>query len=207
VGVVRDARLGAPNEGVIPTLFPLMQSVFATSPTFLVRCKGNPAHLVPSIRAAFASVDSRFNAGAITIRQTYDGVFEEEQKTLNLLLEMAVISMALTIIGVFGLISYMVKQRTREIGIRIAVGAEKAHIMALVYKFALWMTVAGVALGIPLAIGCAFLLRHLVQGINPIDLPTFCCAALAVAVLALAASLGPALRAIRIEPMTALRSE
>jgi hypothetical protein len=206
-GIVRDARLGGPNEGIIPTLFPLMPPVFATSPTFLVRCKGNPAHLMPSIRAAFAAVDPRFNAGAVTIRQTYDGVFEGEQKTLNLLSEMAVVSMLLTIVGVFGLVSYMVKQRTREIGIRISVGAEKRHIMALVYKFALWMTIGGVALGIPLAIGGAFLLRHLVQGINPIDLPTFCCAAFAVAVFVLAASLGPALRAIRIEPMTALRSE
>lgn len=206
-GVVRDARLGGPDEAVIPTMFPLIQSVFATSPTFLVRCKGNPAHLIPSVRAEFAAVDPRFNAGAITIRQPYDGVFQAEQKTLNLLLEMAVISVLLTIVGVFGLVSYMVKQRTREIGIRIAVGAEKAHIMALVYKFALWMTIAGVGLGIPLAVGGAFLLRHIVQGINPIYLPTFCWAALVVTALVLAASLGPALRALRIEPATALRSD
>ena len=206
-GVVRDARLGEPNEGVSPTLFPLMQSANALSPTFVIRGRGNPAQLFSSVRATFGSVDPRFNAGAVALRQSFDGVFEPEKKALNLLLEMAVISILLTIVGVFGLVSFMVKQRTREIGIRIAVGARRGHILALISKFAFWMALAGLGLGLPLAMGGAFLLRHVVPGIDPMDLPAFCGAAAAIAAAILAGSLGPALRAQRIDPMTALRSE
>jgi predicted permease len=206
-GVVRDAQLGRPNDPINPTLFPLIQPANAASPTFLVRTKATPAHLIPSVRAALSAFDPRFNPGVVTIRETFDGVFHEEKKTMNLLLEMAAISILLTFVGVFGLVSYMVKQRTREIGIRIAVGARRADILALISKLAFGMATAGIALGIPLVIGGAFLLRHIVQGIDPVQLPAYCWASLTVAVIVLAASLVPALRALRIEPMTALRSE
>jgi predicted permease len=206
-GVVRDAQLGAPDEAVSPTLFPLIRSVGAPSPTFSIRARGNPAHLISSVRAAFAAVDPRFNAGAVTIRKSFDGIFEAEKKAMNLIFEMGIVSVLLTFVGVFGLISYTVKQRTREIGIRVAVGAGRVDIMALVSKMAISMASAGIGVGIPLVFCGAFLLRHVVPGIDPIAWPTYCWASLTIAGIVLFASLGPALRALRIEPMVALRSE
>jgi ABC-type antimicrobial peptide transport system permease subunit len=127
--------------------------------------------------------------------------------TAGLLLLFAAFGMVLAVMGVYGVVSYLATQRTNEIGLRMALGAQRGDVLWLVVKQGLWMAVIGAVAGL---VG-AWLLRQtvaqLVFGISPADPMTFCIAALLLIAFALAASLIPARRATKIDPMAALRYE
>ncbi len=117
------------------------------------------------------------------------------------------LSVALAAIGLYGVLAFSVSRRTREIGIRMAVGADRAGIVGMVLRESVWIVTAGVAAGIPLALACGRFASALLYGLNAQDARTAVGATLLLAAAALIASLLPAWRASRVDPMTALRSE
>ena len=126
---------------------------------------------------------------------------------MNLLGEIAAAALGLTVLGAYGLISYLVKQRRREIGIRLAIGAQRTHVAKLLLGFGLWLVLTGIILGLPAAFGGSFLLRHLVSGVSPFDWLSLAVAAGAVMLAILLACWLPARRASKVDPMEALRCE
>jgi putative ABC transport system permease protein len=120
---------------------------------------------------------------------------------------LGVVVLLLAAIGIYGVTSYSVHRRTREIGIRMALGADRAAVMRLVVRQGVVLTATGVALGLAAAAVGAQLIRSLLFGVSALDPVAFAGAALLFAVVSLAASYIPARRAMRVDPMTALRAE
>jgi ABC-type antimicrobial peptide transport system permease subunit len=116
-------------------------------------------------------------------------------------------ALLLAAIGVYGVISYSVAQRTQEIGVRMALGADASAVLRLILGGGLRLTLIGVAIGAIVAALCAPLVRALLFGVQPLDAPTFVGAALVLLAVAVLASYIPARRASRVDPQTALRSE
>ncbi|HVP43414.1 MAG TPA: FtsX-like permease family protein, partial [Terriglobales bacterium] len=125
----------------------------------------------------------------------------------SLLAALGVIAFLLAGVGLYGVISYSVSRRTRELGIRIALGARPGEVFGTVLREGLLLTAAGVAAGLALALASMRLLASLLVGVSPFDLTTFAASALFLAAVAAIATFLPAHRATRIEPLTALRSE
>jgi putative ABC transport system permease protein len=119
----------------------------------------------------------------------------------------AAFSVLLAAIGIYGVLAHVVSQRTREIGLRLALGAARGRVLRMVVGQALALAAAGLALGLAGAVGLSGLLRGLLFGVEPADLPTYLTAGVGLAAVALVASVVPAVRAARVDPIAALRSE
>jgi len=210
VGVVgdnADTGLDSSNE---PSLFtPALQSM---SPflTYLVRTAGEPLGAVGAVRAGLASVDSQLLLIQPTsmeqIISQSPSVFLRRYPSF-LIGSFAVLALILAMIGLYGLISYSVSQRTREVGIRIALGAQPRDVIRLVVGEGARLTLMGIAAGVLAALGLTRLMRSLLFGVSAVDPLTFAAVALLLAVVAITASYIPARRAVRTSPINALRCE
>ncbi len=117
------------------------------------------------------------------------------------------LGLVLAIVGVYGVMSYSVSQRTHEIGIRMALGAQRGQILTLVGRQGLWLVTAGLAIGLLVAFAVGQLIRDFLVGIGPADAPTYLVVSALLAAVAAAACLVPARRALRVDPILALRNE
>lgn len=125
----------------------------------------------------------------------------------NVLTLFAALALLLVAVGISGLLAFLVKYRTAEIAVRLALGAEPRDILLLVLRRGMVLVIAGIAIGTGAAIGLARLMRSLLYGVVPTDLPSYVLAASIVLLVALLASYIPARRAMRVDPMVALRYE
>ena len=209
VGVVGDARyLSRSPEG----LRPLMYFSYASSPqpvramTIVARVRaGNAA---ASLRGLLASLDRRLPVPAITpMKDLVATTMATSRFALTLFGVFAIIAVALAAIGLYGVLSYLVRQRTHEMGVRAALGATRGRLLRLVVGGALRLTVVGLALGIAAAYGLTRWLDKLLFEVSPTDTRTFVALPLLLAVVALLASLLPALRAARADPLQAVRGD
>jgi predicted permease len=206
VGVVADVRfLGLAVEPQ-PTLYlPVAQN---PQPSFTVVAKaaGDPSALLPEIRALMADLDPDLALfDAAVVEEALAGSLAQRRFTLVLLGAFAAVALALAAIGIYGVLSYLVSQRTREIGVRMAVGATPRQVLLLIVGGGLPLVAAGLALGLAASLGSGRLLAGLLYGVGATDPPTLAAVAAAVAVAALAACWRPARRAARIDPQAALR--
>jgi ABC-type antimicrobial peptide transport system permease subunit len=124
-----------------------------------------------------------------------------------LMMVFAGLAMALSAIGIYGVLSYVVSRRTREIGIRVAIGAGRSQILRMVLGQGLMLTATGVLIGVVGAVLAARLMQSMLHGVTPRDPLTFAAVAAALMVVAILASLVPALRATRVDPVVALKAE
>jgi putative ABC transport system permease protein len=208
VGVVADARQAQLQDAPEPTIFLSNSQAPMYFATLVVRAIGDPRQIAHSAEAAVHRVDPD---QAVSDVQTMDTVFSDSVCSPRfqavLLLVFAGLAVALAMIGVYGVVSYSVSQRTKEVGIRVALGARSRDIVRLVLGEAL--VLAGIALGLGL-LGSLALSRGLqtllfeVTPTDPITLGSVCCVILAVSALA---AILPARRATRIDPTVALRYE
>jgi hypothetical protein len=209
VGVAADFAVHPITTPAPPVvLVPFWQNAFEpeVDARLAVRVRGDPEAALPRLRQAIVAIDP---AVPITELMTFSSQVNSNYTAVHLgavvLLAAAAVALFLTGLGLYGVISYLVKRRTREIGVRIAVGATPARIVALMLRQGFASTVAGGAAGLVCAaLGARFVAAYLV-GIEPGDRVAFAAALLAVTVVACCASYLPARRAARIDPMTALR--
>jgi putative ABC transport system permease protein len=208
VGVVADVR----NRGIGATPFeelytPLPQRAWASMMT-TVKTSGDPNQIVSAVRSAVAAVD---RDQPVTQIQTLDSALADsvaQQRLSALLLGVfAAIALTLASVGIYGVTSYTVAQRTQEIGIRIAMGAQASDVLALILKYGAKLAAAGVLLGIAAAIALTRLMGNLLYNISPTDPATLAIVSVTLAGVALLACYVPARRATRVDPVIALRSE
>ena len=210
VGVVGDNADTGLDSSAEPSLFtPEAQSMIPFL-TYLVRTAGEPLGTVGAVQAALRSVDAQLmliqpNSMEQIISQS-PSVFLRRYPSL-LIGSFALLALTLATIGLYGLISYSVSQRTREVGIRIALGAQPRDVLRLIVGEGARLAVMGIAAGVLAALGLTRLMRSLLFGVSAVDPLTFAAVALLVALVAVAASYIPARRAIRTSPINALRCE
>ena len=210
VGVVGDARNNGVAAPVRPEVaIPMEQDRDAWNQLFLtVRAAGDPSALLPSIRAAVAALDPEQPVYAI---QTLDEVVAASAFTQRVSAQLVSIFAALALVlagvGIYGVMSYAVSARTQEIGVRMAVGAERVDVLGLIFRQVARLVVTGLALGIGALLLAARPLSSLLYGVTPTDPVTIVLVAVTLGLVALAAALGPAWRATRVDPLHALRYE
>jgi putative ABC transport system permease protein len=208
VGVVADVRFSGLDDPDQPTVFtPFAQTPFPWS-YVMVRTAGAPEAAARGVREAVKAVDPTLDAAGV--RSMADVVTEATggpRFQAELLGTFALLALCLAAVGIYGVVSYSVVQRTQEIGIRMALGAGRGDVLRLVTGEGLRLSVVGVALGIVGAAAATRVLRSLLFEVRPTDVPTFAGAAVFLVALAVLASAVPAWRAARLRPTTALRAE
>jgi predicted permease len=175
---------------------------------FVVRTKGDPLAALGTIRAMFEKTNSQQTIyGVQTLDNIVSGSVAPQRFTMTLLGAFAVLAVLLASIGIYGVISYVVGQRTHEIGLRIALGAYRSDVLRLVLREGAAMAVIGVLIGMAAAFGLTRLLAKVLYGVSAHDPLTFLGVAILLAGVALVASYVPARRAMRVDPVVALRHE
>jgi putative ABC transport system permease protein len=208
VGVVSDTKLyGLANPARLEVYVPLRQDA-ASEMTLLVKSGADPAALTSAIREAVQSIDKDQPLFAIsTMKELVSNSVATRRMTLVLLGLFSGLALVLGGIGIYGVISYSVAQRTHEIGIRMALGAPRRDVFRLVVGQGLKLAGIGIAIGIAGALGLARLMSSLLYGISATDFETFAGVSILLALVALLACFIPAQRAMRVDPTVALRHE
>jgi len=213
VGVIGDVR----HFGVTSPAVPEIYIPYARNPwghmVVVVRATGDARALIPALRRAFAAVEPAmtFTGGALGGFQLVDdirsGGLSSQRLNMGLLGSFAGCALLLSALGIYGLMAFAVAQRYRELGIRLALGAQRRDVVRLVLGAGVRIIVLGVVVGLAGALGLARLASGLLIGVAPTDVATFAVTTAVLAIVALAACYLPARRASRVDPVTALRSE
>ena len=208
VGVVADLRYSKLGGAVEPELFIDYGHARVSGTILTIRTTTDPMSVAPSLRTLLSSID---RTQPVFDVKPLDVVLAESiaPGRLNLLLlaTFALSALLLVIVGIYGVVAYAVAQRTPEIGIRIALGAARGEVVAMVVWQGMALTVGGIALGLGAAMASTQILTALLYDVTPTDFATFAAAVATVVGTALAACCGPAVKASRIDPLVALRCE
>jgi len=208
VGEVGDTKLyGLANPARLEVYVPYRQNANSDM-NLVVKSSVDPAALITSIRGAIGSIDRDQPIFAIsTMNQLVSDSVSTRRITLVLLGLFSALALILAAIGIYGVISYSVAQRTHEIGIRMALGAQRGDVLRMVLKQGVKIALAGVAIGFAISIGLTQLMSSLLFSVGADDPATFAGAAVLLALVALLACYIPARRALRVDPVIALRYE
>jgi putative ABC transport system permease protein len=216
VGIVKSVRHNG-VAGVVKEKFYVPHTQWAASVgstnnirsmTLVVRTSGDPSALTSPIRAIVGRLDPAVPiANVRTMDDVVSGALSTPRFTGLLLGAFAGLALVLSAVGIYGLLSFLVSRRTREIGIRVAIGADRRRVLAMVMQGAVALALTGVAIGTAGAFALTRLLGTLLHGVTPNDPLTLAASAAALTVVALAASAVPAWRATRVNPVVALKSD
>jgi macrolide transport system ATP-binding/permease protein len=210
VGVVDDIREGALDSEIWPAEYlPFNQSP-DTYMSLVVRTSQSEQSTLPALAAIIRDIDRdivTFDFQSMQDRIDHSSSAYLHRSSAWLVGAFAVLALLLGVVGLYGVIAYSVSQRTREIGVRMALGAEPAGVYALILKEAGWLTCAGIGAGMLCSLAATTLMRKLLFGIRSWDVPTLIAVAAVLAVSALLASFIPARRAASVNPVEALRAE
>jgi putative ABC transport system permease protein len=219
VGVVRDTPLSRGQTRPQPALFVsyMQQAPHWTGSmyhpmrremTFLVRSAGDPRPLMPAIARAAAEIEPNVPLTEVSTMEEYLGQqIDTPRYFLMVLGVFAVVATLLAAVGIYGVMAWSAAQRTREIGIRMALGASPRDVLVRVLRYAFLLAVAGLILGLAGSFALTRLITSVLWGVTATDPATFAAAAALLAAVALIAALIPALRAARLDPNVSLRHE
>jgi putative ABC transport system permease protein len=210
VGVVGNERMHGLADDTPPAVYlPLAQMPSANgNHSLLVRVNGDPSAFAPTLRSIVRELDPALALfGVEPLAQTLSSSMSQRRFTMLVLALFAAVALLLAAVGVHGVLSYTVAQRTREIGIRMALGADPHGVRSLVVTQGAKLTMKGLAFGLVGALVITRLLAVLLYGVSARDPVTYASVALALGAVALTASWFPARRAAGVDPMVALRAE
>lgn len=210
VGVVADVREGPLDGPLAPAEYFPMAQTHDLSLNLVVRTSQDPAAMIPALVGALHGVDR--NLG-ISDEATMNGMIGDTQAALLhrfaawLVGGFAVVALVLGVVGLYGVIAYSVSLRKREIGVRMALGAQRNAVYGLVMRQAVWLTIAGLAIGLACSVGTSMLIRKLLFGVQAWDAMTLSGVALLLGLASMTASFLPAHSAASVNPVEALRTE
>jgi predicted permease len=210
IGIVGDVRQNGLDEGPMPQMYVVetQQADTPGSANLVVRTALAPTALAASVRATVGAVDPSLTSTDLRpIEMLVDRSVSPRRLLLTLLLAFAGLALLLACLGIYGVVSYGVSQRVQEIGVRMALGATAADVGRQVIGGTMRLAIVGVTLGLLLAYVVAQLIASLLFGTSPSDVATFAGTAAVLTLVAVVAGAVPALRAARVDPMTALRAE
>jgi len=209
VGVVADVRGHAVAEAAVPAVYlPHAQNPDVFLPSLIVRSSLAPGAVAAALRDRIAAYDPQLLVQRIRpMEEVVSGALSRPRFNLLLVGSFAVLGLALAAVGIYGVVSFLVAQRTREIGIRMALGARASHVRRLVIAEGMAPVLIGSAAGIAGGLLATRAIRGLLFGVTPLDPLSLAAAPGILAVIALLACYLPARRATRVDPLVALRDE
>jgi len=209
VGVVGDAKYGSVRERIRPMVFrPMWQAPARAAVVLHVRTVSPPAALAPAIQREIQTIDGEAMIGEIkTLPQVIRGQLREDRMFAMLASFFALLALALGAIGIYGIVAYRVARRTAEIGIRVALGAQRSDVLWLVMRETLILLAAGAAVGVPASLVAARLVKSQLFALDPWDPLTIASATIVLFAAGALAGFLPARSAASLEPTRALRSD
>jgi predicted permease len=209
VGVLRDAKYNSVRDAVLPTMYvPYRQLTSSTTTTFEVRTAGDPLAVMNTIREAVRQIDPNLPVMDLSTQmEQLEKRFLQEKVFAQAYALFGGLALLVASVGLFGLMSYSVARRTNEIGIRMALGAQRQDVLRLVMRESMTLVVAGVSIGIVTALGAGRLVASLLFGLAPTDALTMFAALTVMLLVSGLAGYLPARRASRVDPMVALHYE
>ena len=206
VGVVGDTKEEIDEDAINQMYIPYAQDANWDSQTFVVRTAGEPGSMAGSVREAIRVVDKGIPTYNLKMMSDVVSVSRAPRRVPTLLLSaFAGVAMLLAMLGIYGVTSYYVTQRTHEIGVRMALGAQIGDVLRLVLRRAMLLAVIGIVIGIAGAFAVTRYMATLLFGVKPVDGITFVAVAVLLAAVVFVACLVPARRAAKIDPLQALR--
>ena len=208
VGVARDGKYGQLNEKARNYMYVPIAQYFRHDAILIVRTSGDPVGLVPALHAEVKKLDPNlplFDIRSIAEHMKLSVFIPSIASTLLGLF--GGLALLLAVVGLYSVVAFNVAQRTREIGVRVAMGATRGQILRLVLRQGMMLTAVGLAIGAVLAVGAAYALRSQLMGLAPADAVSFGGTTLLLLVVSLLACVVPAHRATRLDPVRALRLE
>jgi predicted permease len=207
VGIAKDSKYNFIGEEETPFIYQAVTQVYQPQVSLFVKAS-QPSAVLGTVRREVQQLDRNLPlTNVFTLSEIFDQALWAPRMAAWLLAVFAGLSLVLSVIGIYGVMAYAVSQRTRELGIRMALGASRGEVLRLVVSQGLRLTLMGVALGLAASLAVTRLIASLLYSVSPTDLATFTIVPLLLAAAALLASYLPALRATRIDPMVALRYE
>jgi putative ABC transport system permease protein len=209
IGLIGDVRYASLDAPVMPELYlPHSQAQSLPQMWVVVRAKRSPLQLAGALRDAARQLDAEQPLGEIvSLDQMVSRSTATRRFNMTLLGGFAGLALVLALVGIYGITAYSVTQRTREMGLRIAIGAEPRDLIRMLLGENLVLVVIGVAAGLAGAVAVTRVLRSMLFETSPLDATAFVVAATLLTAAALAATYGPARRATKVDPMVALRTE
>ena len=207
VGIAKDSKYNFIGEDPTPYIYQATTQVYQPQLSLFVRAP-NPQAVIGTVRGEVQQLDRNLPlTGVFTRNDIFDQSLWAPRMGASLLAVFAGLSLVLAVIGIYGVMAYSVSQRTRELGIRMALGASRADVVRLVVLQGLRLTITGVIVGLAVSFAVTRLVATLLFSVSPTDLLTFIAVPALLSLAALGASYLPARRATRIDPMIALRYE
>jgi len=208
VGIVRDVKSAGLSAAAEPAYYVPSTQGPLVDMTVLVRTKAEPTSLLPALRRTVWSIDpDQPIANASTLDKIVSDSIAQPRLSMTLMSLFGALALVLAAVGIYGLLSYAVTQRTQEMGIRLALGAQAADVLGLIMKQGLILVLLGELLGVIGAFALTRLISSLLFGVTPTDATTFIAVAAGLALVALLACYLPARRATKVDPLVALRCE
>jgi predicted permease len=214
VGVAKDVKQGGLDQKIGTELYfnveqgPRINGVANSQVNLVLRTKLPLKAITPAIQTAVRGMDAALPIVQLRTMESVFGDSVARQRFLSMLLAIfAGVALVLAAIGTYGVLSYLVTERRREIGIRVALGASAGGIVRLVLRQGMTLTIAGIGVGVLGALAIARVTRSLLFGVSPTDVPTYLSVAGVIAGVALLACMLPAQRAMRVDPLVAIRDD
>jgi putative ABC transport system permease protein len=208
VGVVRDSKYGSLTEQGVPVAYMPLAQNHETGMILYVRASVPPASIVASLRRELQELEPNLPVPAIEpMTQTIATSLYAARMGAWLLGTFGTLALVLAVVGIYGVLSFSISRRTREMGIRLALGAARQHVFLIVIRDGMLLVIVGIVIGLGTGLAAARSLGAFLYGVSTTDVPTFVGAVVILCAVSLIACAIPARRAIAVNPVTALRQE